>query len=374
MLSLLSNPVALLFAAVPLAGLGLIYGWVYFRVCRRREAEWIAARWALIASWLSLLGWTLYVLQAIALSQRGTAILGIITIPLTGIPLAIAVFAVAWGVSVVLLRFFPSRKRERPRGRALVTAWSIVLITTVLCVAHAHSVRLQGIARTEVSAESIGALYGHWWTRHDVRVLSELARNPHTSTEVLLELAAHHDPGVVYGVARNPGTPVAVLERLYADPYNRTGLAVNPSTPVTMLHQLAHDEDQVVLVNLLFNPNVPTDVLEELAKDPRVSKSAVAALERKRDDRKWFILTPPYTWRWSAPFTRVLDDEAPLEQWPKTGYRFETREQCEALRSELLRRESNPRRIEAIKEAGRTGGEYQPLDFYGHSRCSYVTK
>jgi len=63
-----------------------------------------------------------------------------------------------------------------------------------------------------------------------------------------------------------------------------------------------------------------------------------------------------------------------MEQWGQTGYGFETQEQCEALRSELARRASNPRRIEAIKKAGRTGGDYQPLDFYAHTRCAYVEK
>jgi len=204
--------------------------------------------------------------------------------------------------------------------------------------------------------------------------MEALASNPQTPPEVLAELASHDDEGVRSNVARNPGTPQPALEHLYDDPENRDSLAVNPNAPPAMLRKLAHDPNDTVLVNLLFNRSVPTDLLEELAKDSPVSKLAAAELSRRREGRTWFLMTPPYTWKWSQPFTRVLDDEAPMEQWGQTGYGFETQEQCEALRSELARRESNPRRIEAIKKAGRTGGDYQPLDFYAHTRCAYVEK
>ena len=88
----------------------------------------------------------------------------------------------------------------------------------------------------------------------------------------------------------------------------------------------------------------------------------------------WFIMTPPYTSKWSQPFTRVLDDQAPMDQWGRTPYHFPTEEACETFRTELVHRESSPQRIDAIKRSGRTGGDYQPLDFYAHTRCSYIER
>ena len=82
-----------------------------------------------------------------------------------------------------------------------------------------------------------------------------------------------------------------------------------------------------------------------------------------------------------------------MEQW-KPFFRFETQEACESLRSELVRRESNPPRREAARAhmaekdpkyrqktpvhvrvldylwfCGRDA--WQPLDFFGHTRCAY---
>ena len=89
-----------------------------------------------------------------------------------------------------------------------------------------------------------------------------------------------------------------------------------------------------------------------------------------------------------------------MEQW-KPFFRFETQEACESLRSELVRRESNPRRREAATAhmaemdrryrqntplhvrvfdylfcgkcylwvCGKDPGS--PLDFFGQARCAY---
>jgi hypothetical protein len=368
------SAVLLSFLALPLIALGSVYGYAYRKFRERHGVEWTAARPALLASWLSLLAWTLYVVQGIALSGRGTAIFSIITIPFVGIPVAVVVFAVVWGVSVVLLWLLRARHAKEPQKWPLALASGIILLTGGLCGAHAWSVRLQRVARTETSADSLRTLRDSWWTGHDVAVLDELAGNTHTPPDVLAKLASHRDSGVRYGVARNPSTPAPVLEQLYADPYNRTSLAVNPSAPPAMLRKLAHDPDHTVLANLLFNRSVSTDTLEELAKNSPVSKLAADELSRRREGSKWCIMAPPYTWKWARPFTRALDDEAPLEQWGQTPYHFDTQEQCETLRSELVRRESNPQRVEAIKRSGRTGGGYQPPDFYSHTRCVYVDK
>jgi hypothetical protein len=100
-------------------------------------------------------------------------------------------------------------------------------------------------------------------------------------------------------------------------------------------------------------------------------------------------MTPPETLNWHCE--RVQHAEAPAEQWKPTGYRTDTQETCEAFRSELVRRELNPqRRKAAIEHVQQVEGRsrlfsplfaalglcskrtWQPLDFFGHSRCAYV--
>ena len=104
----------------------------------------------------------------------------------------------------------------------------------------------------------------------------------------------------------------------------------------------------------------------------------------------WFLMIPPETVNWHC--ARVQHDEAPVEQWTPL-FRFETQEACQAFRSELVRRESNPRRRERARAYmaemdrryrqntplyGRVldylllcaPGGWQPLDFFGHTRCA----
>jgi len=105
----------------------------------------------------------------------------------------------------------------------------------------------------------------------------------------------------------------------------------------------------------------------------------------------WSIMIPPETVNWHC--ARAQHDEAPVQQW-KPSFRFETREACESLRSELVRRESNARGREAatacMAERDRSyrqntplyvrvldylwfcgRGGWQPVDFFGHTRCAY---
>jgi len=113
----------------------------------------------------------------------------------------------------------------------------------------------------------------------------------------------------------------------------------------------------------------------------------------------WFIMIPPETVNWHC--ARVQHDEAPMEQW-KPFFHFETQQACESLRSEIVRRGSNPRRREATRayraEMDRKYQQntplhvrvfdhlfcgkcvflwicgkdvWQPLDFFVHTRCVY---
>jgi hypothetical protein len=367
---LLTNPVVILFAAVPLVVVGTIHALAFRALRGRKDLPSKAARWALIPSWLSLLGWTLYVLHAIAVSQQSTAVFGIIAIPFVGGPLALFGFAVAWAASVVALSLRMPNRHE-PLNWWAVTLACLILALAGACAAFStYGTLLQRRAREERSADALRALRAHWWGRHDIDVVDAVARNPHTPSDVLTELASHPDDTIRSAVARNPSTPAATLKRLYAEPENRLSLSLNPGAPPALLRRLAHDRDHLVRRNLLFNAQVSLAILETLAHDPAVGTVATAVLRRRREGAMWSIVVPPYTWRWLRPFSRVLDDRAPLEEWSETPYRFPTQPECEAMHAELVRRELNPRRIAAIQRSGRTGSDYQPFDLFSRGRCA----
>jgi len=172
-------------------------------------------------------------------------------------------------------------------------------------------------------------------------------------------------------LARNPAAPPEVLERLYGRADVRANLAVNPSSPPALLAKLAKDDRDVVRSNLLWNPKLPDDVLDVLARDP-VLGGAVARVRRRRGfGARWYMMCPPYRWRWHQPFARAFDDAAPPTAWTRAGGNgdgFESREACEGMRAEMVRRESNPnRRVRPEVE-----GEF-PRDFYAHTRCALVS-
>jgi hypothetical protein len=107
----------------------------------------------------------------------------------------------------------------------------------------------------------------------------------------------------------------------------------------------------------------------------------------------WVIMAPPETLNWRCE--RVQHPEAPAGQWKSTGIHSDTQESCEALRSEFVRRELNPEHRKAaiahMQEVERNRPValrlltplvgvlglcsrkiWQPLDFFGHTRCTYV--
>ncbi|MGH7894696.1 MAG: hypothetical protein ACREQL_08505, partial [Candidatus Binatia bacterium] len=258
----------------------------------------------------------------------------------------------------------PVERWSPPRETwSLPLASAIVLVASLAVLAGAYSDHLARAARAETSPDALRALHGRRWTQHDTQVLVALAENPHTPGDVLAGLILH--PDLRADVARNPATPPDVLERLYALPDVRDSLAVNPSTPPSLLRKLARDDVNVVRSNLLWNPSLPADVVDTLARDPAIGESAVEARHQRSLDR-WYLMRPPYTWRWRRPFTRAFDDDAPPEEWLRTQG-FDTQEACEALRAEFVRRESSPSRRRVPERIGD-----QPHDLYAHTRCAFV--
>ena len=84
-----------------------------------------------------------------------------------------------------------------------------------------------------------------WADRQDEqRALWAVARNPHTTPEILAALADAGYTRVSEAVARHPSTPPVVLVRLASDGNTtiRLGVADNPSTPPEIQDILACDE------------------------------------------------------------------------------------------------------------------------------------
>jgi len=356
--------IMLQYVVLPLAALGALCALASLRLGRGPGIPARATRHAAAASWLALLGWTLHIFQGIALSQRGTAMFGILTIGPVGLALAAVAFVVVWGLSVVVQSLLFRHGREPGEMWSMPLASMIVILAGSACAAVAYSARLQATARTETSPDALRALHAHWWTPHDMAVLATLAGNPRTPSDVLADLV--WDPTIRSVVAENPATPPALLARLHVDPGTRMSLAVNPATPVPTLRELASDPDRYVRHALLTNKSLPLDLLTQLEQDPDVGGAATAALQRRQQGNEWLLMAPPHTWTWGRPFTRVLDDDAPMEQWggASTDY-FDSREACEALRAEMVRRASHPgRRV-------RDDAAF-PRDFYAHTRCAFV--
>ena len=279
---LLLNPIVWLFAAPPLA----ISGFVYRRICRDFAVkpptiERIALRQALIVPWLAILAWTLYVLMAIAVSDRSTAILGIINIPIGSIFVA----AIGGGVGWALSMLYQSRRRRdlpQPGVWAMWAARAVAVGAVLLVASGAYSRRLQGQAASATSADALRSVYGNPWTGHDDDVLLALAANASTPPDILAELARRPDESLRSTVAGNPRTPLPTLEELYqTDARARLRLAVNPATPLPMLERLAVDPDHMVRFNLTYNPNVPIDMLRELARDPQLRNVAESRIKMR---------------------------------------------------------------------------------------------
>jgi hypothetical protein len=368
MLTMLMDPLVLSAALVPLAGLGALYAFV-LRFCRGPALPRRAARWALIVSWLSLLVWVIGVLHAIAASTNSTAILGILETP-AGVVAAVVVLPVAWAVSLVALSVVRLRSGEPPPASSLAVATAIVLLTGAGIVHYLHAARLQALARDTTSTDELRGLYDRARPPHDTAVLRELAGNTRTPADVLAALASDDDEDVRYIVARNPSTPPSVLERLYAEPHTRTSLAVNPSVPLSILTKLAGDPDSVVRYNLRFNRSLPPEMRDTIAKDSTTGGSAAAVPPRSDTPRPWLVVAPPHDWAWFRPCIAVYQDDAPIELWHPAGYRFDSREECESMRKQLVRREQSPGR----QQSGRTWrceASSPPLDLYSHARCAY---
>ena len=104
-----------------------------------------------------------------------------------------------------------------------------------------------------------------------------VAKNPHTPTDVLVQLAQDEINLVRALVATNPNTPAEILEKFFSDEkIVRDGLSGNPNTPLKLLKVLADDADKMVRMRLAENKSAPKEILEKMMQDAdeNVAKAA----------------------------------------------------------------------------------------------------
>lgn len=101
-------------------------------------------------------------------------------------------------------------------------------------------------------------------------VVGTAASHPNMPVEALVELAKSKSPNVLWGVARNPNTSAETLAELALSksPDVLTSVAQNPNTPKESLVELSQSTSKAVLMALAGNPNSTLTVLREIAKQP----------------------------------------------------------------------------------------------------------
>lgn len=118
-------------------------------------------------------------------------------------------------------------------------------------------------------------------------VLRLIAQNPNTDLETLNYLATYFtDYRLLSDIARNPKTSPDLLWAFYKrnDKFINLGLAYNRMTPAPLLVKLAQDPDAYVRMEVAVNPSTPIDSLKLLLADPqqRVRRQAEYGLKRYR--------------------------------------------------------------------------------------------
>jgi hypothetical protein len=148
--------------------------------------------------------------------------------------------------------------------------------------------------------------------RDQLAVMRKVVRNPNSTVEALVILAASPDDYVLadvcadkrapeailrrrcapkdsylvhWSLAGNPSAPADLLEALprAKDKYVAHGLAYNRSTPLPVLRELARHEDPLVRQGVAVNPSADAALLTTLSHDPvdYVSRAAVSGLQRR---------------------------------------------------------------------------------------------
>lgn len=111
-----------------------------------------------------------------------------------------------------------------------------------------------------------------------------VAKNPHTPSDVLVQLASDEINLVRALVATNPATPPLILEKFFSDEkIVRDGLSGNPATPSKILKILVNDADKMVRMRLAENSGADKNIVKELLNDSdlNVAKAAQANIQER---------------------------------------------------------------------------------------------
>lgn len=101
-------------------------------------------------------------------------------------------------------------------------------------------------------------------TRHGVRVVAAVARNPSCSPQLLHDLAAHNPPvqKALRAIAAHPNADAAALLQCLPDRQARPIAARHPALPAAAITQLLHDPDERVVEAAAANPSLPRPAME----------------------------------------------------------------------------------------------------------------
>ncbi|MFA5953920.1 MAG: hypothetical protein WC817_00065 [Patescibacteria group bacterium] len=269
------NPFVLGCFILPALVFGSVVGVVIYRKREVAVRKKVHAT-ALISAAFVFLAFVLYTVYLILVSTNSTRILGIVNIPLSGLPLALLAYLVEWAIATLLFaRTILRGNIEDHSSRLRVVALIIVILFVVVAVVESYRFTNIEQVRATTSAAEIVRLYHSPLAAYDSVLISAVAANENTPSDILGDLAKDNRGRVLHNVARNPQTPIESLRFLYehnstnrnSDAYVAYDLAVNPSTPLDILILLSKSEDEIVRSNSTFNPNLPTDILCVLRED-----------------------------------------------------------------------------------------------------------
>jgi len=125
----------------------------------------------------------------------------------------------------------------------------------------------------------------------------EIAQNPDTPTEVLMEILKEYHSrnyvSITLEVLKNPNLPILELykfydARLFYEELIRKCIAKNPSCPIDLLTKLAHNGDEATRMAVAENCNISLDLFKILSKDKN-AKVRASIIKNKKCPKKLII-------------------------------------------------------------------------------------
>ncbi len=146
------------------------------------------------------------------------------------------------------------------------------------------SIRTSVYDREKEKSEVMEWLLAQLSNSSDMGVRWAVAKNPHSSVEILEKLSSDEVNLVRALVATNPKTPVSILNKLFSDEkIVRDGLSGNSSTSSKLLNILADDFDKMTRLRVGENPSTSKATLQKLLNDSDLNVRKVAKIKLKEN-------------------------------------------------------------------------------------------